>query len=559
MRWLSWAGLAAVLVLDVWLRCHTIAPTVRDRFGVAPWPVVGSQSEPLDCDEAIYAYIGKRIVAGDVMYRDLTENKPPGGYWLFALAVAIGGPNETAIRLMPVPMVLVTIALVWWIAGRLAGPLAAFVSALIYALMSTDPFLYGNGANMEHAINMFGALSLALMVRSWPREGRSSLVMAGLCVGAASLIKQVAVVPLFVFAIALMVRKARARRERLLDVAALIVGFASAWGMAISVLILQGAGRPAFEDIVRYGGALATDTPHDPKEYPFFVRWIVGNTDPNGRLPWPFGTTLGRAWWAAGSWPLWMVSVPAMAGMGLSRDDARKRLVAGWTVAAWVAVAMPQLFWQHYYLLPLPGVAITVAVSLSDACRRVAWLPVAYAGLLASAIVATAVIQVRDYLLVTPDALTEKDKGGAQWIVLREFGRELGKRTRSWKSPHLFVWGIHSPLYFYSGLDGVTPQLFTDPLMAAFSGSEHPLIRPRIERTLRDLKEKRPELIFVGEKPFPALTEFLRSEYQSSILPGLWVRRDRYREFESFPSTFTLQPPRGPRPRSSDNDPEGRP
>ena len=29
------------------------------------------------------------MLAGDVMYRDLTENKPPLGYWLYALAVAV--------------------------------------------------------------------------------------------------------------------------------------------------------------------------------------------------------------------------------------------------------------------------------------------------------------------------------------------------------------------------------------------------------------------------------------------------------------------------------------
>ena len=40
------------------------------------------------------------------MYRDLTENKPPLGYWLYALAVALGGYNELAIRLLPIPAVL---------------------------------------------------------------------------------------------------------------------------------------------------------------------------------------------------------------------------------------------------------------------------------------------------------------------------------------------------------------------------------------------------------------------------------------------------------------------
>ena len=37
------------------------------------------------------------------MYRDLTENKPPLGYWLYALGVALGGYNELAIRLLPDP------------------------------------------------------------------------------------------------------------------------------------------------------------------------------------------------------------------------------------------------------------------------------------------------------------------------------------------------------------------------------------------------------------------------------------------------------------------------
>ena len=41
------------------------------------------------------------------MYRDLTENKPPLGYWLYELTVAIklGYTDELAIRVMPIPYV----------------------------------------------------------------------------------------------------------------------------------------------------------------------------------------------------------------------------------------------------------------------------------------------------------------------------------------------------------------------------------------------------------------------------------------------------------------------
>ena len=99
-----------LLVASLWYRAHTFAPTISAVSGVNLWPAASGASEPLDCDEAAYAYIGHRLLRGDVMYRDLTENKPPLGYWLYALAVAIGGYNELAIRLLPIPAVLISIA-----------------------------------------------------------------------------------------------------------------------------------------------------------------------------------------------------------------------------------------------------------------------------------------------------------------------------------------------------------------------------------------------------------------------------------------------------------------
>jgi hypothetical protein len=120
-RW-SLVALLAVLIFDIWLRCHTVGPTLKAKLGVDLYPVTGEASEPLDCDEAIYAYIGDRIAHGAVMYRDMTENKPPGGYWAYALAVGLFGANELTVRLMPIPLVLATIALVWWVTLRLRGP-----------------------------------------------------------------------------------------------------------------------------------------------------------------------------------------------------------------------------------------------------------------------------------------------------------------------------------------------------------------------------------------------------------------------------------------------------
>ncbi|MBV8126868.1 MAG: glycosyltransferase family 39 protein, partial [Planctomycetaceae bacterium] len=205
-RW-SIVILLVLLVASLWYRAHTFAPTIAAASGLSLWPAAIGASEPLDCDEAAYAYIGHRMLRGDVMYRDLTENKPPLGYWLYALAVAIGGYNELSVRLLPIPAVLLSIALVWWIGWRLDGSLAACLAAGLFVVLSTDPYLFGNGSNMEHFMNLFSVASLALLILAWSRHRRWPIVAAGVCLGAATLVKQLAILPALVYFAALALRR----------------------------------------------------------------------------------------------------------------------------------------------------------------------------------------------------------------------------------------------------------------------------------------------------------------------------------------------------------------
>jgi hypothetical protein len=205
------------------------------------------------------------------------------------------------------------------------------------------------------------------------------------------------------------------------------------------------------------------------------------------------------------------------------------------------------LFWQHYYLLPVPGLAIAVAVFLADClvlartdrARAPVWAGAAL--MLAAAVVGTGWIQYRDYLKVSPEQLTIRYKGGQQWVTLRALGRDLARRSRVWPDPRLYVWGWQSPLFIYSGLDGVSPHFFADPLLKAFAGRDHPMINPRTDRIMRDLHARPPELIFAGDPPFPELARLLRDRYlPSHLVPttpdgrGLWVEREGYGRFETY-------------------------
>ena len=262
------------------------------------------------------------------MYRDLTENKPPLGYWLFDAAVSIGRANELTVRLMPIPLVLATIAIVWWLGLRLGGPGTAVLAAITCAVLSTDPFLYGNGNQMEQMINLFSMASLAALVLAWDRPGRSRIWVSGLFLGMAALVKQVAGVNLFLFSLILLLHKrpagdtARTVRERSVDILGMVAGFALAWGVAAAILAIEGGAQDAYNDIFHYGPALATDTPPPPNAPSFLVRWFAGNADPAGQLPWPFGKVDGLSR---------LVGVRVMAD--LARGRAGSLVAHDWTRA----------------------------------------------------------------------------------------------------------------------------------------------------------------------------------------------------------------------------------
>ena len=448
------------------------------------------------------------------------------------------------------------------------------MAAAIFVFLSTDPYLFGNGANLEHFINCFAVASLALLICGWDHASRWSLFGSGMCLGAATLVKQVAIAPLVIFVAALAWRAWTLEaglqnkiRRCLIDVASLGLGLFLVLAAAATILIAQGAGRSAAVDIFQYGRALATDTLPEPNAPLAVLRPITGNADPAGRLPWPFGTTDYLVWWGCGSWPLWLVSIPALAYLLLHpRQTLERRLVAAWTLAAWAQVTLPGLYWPHYYLLPIAGTAIAVAVSLADAAMllrhtiapaatnhlggeqssrpvsvRPRSRPWSHLGAalstvaLIAAVGATIVVQIRDYLLVPPQELTVRYKGGRQWVVLRQMGREIGRRAAIWEDPRLYVWGWQSPLHFYARLDSPTRHFFVDNLLRDQADRGHPLIAPRTEEIMAALRREPPQLIFAGYAPFRcaqsvrerALFPLAADAWPLDQKGRLWAVRDR--------------------------------
>ena len=516
------------------------------------------ESEPLDCDEAAYAYIGHRILQGDVMYRDLTENKPPLGYWIYTMAVAVGGYRELAIRLMAIPLVLATIAVVWWIAGRLGGPVAACLAAGLISCSAPTRSSSATGRIRTLHQPLRGPFPRPARRRLGPREPLVDLRGGGLP-RAAALVKQVAIVHAMVFVPALCCgrgfRSGRPRRWA----AGSSMSSSSVWdrivvAIAAAIVLAGGAGGPRTKTSSSTAGHWRP-TPC-PSRMPrrWLVRWLTGNADPRANSPGHSETPEYLVWWGSGSWPLWLASVPALAYLIFARPtDARRLLAAGWTrglgpghppgplLAALLSAADPRAWrspspspWRTQHRTWL-AVSIRVEDRPPDEPGRLVVAACSTVALLA-AIGGTLFIQARDYLGVAPEQLTIRYKGGRQWVVLRAMGRDLARRATIWDHPHLYVWGWQSPLNFYGRMDSPTRHFFVDNLLRDQADRDHPLIAPRTDEIMATLRRQPPELIFAGYAPFKALHAFLNESYLPSRLGlhddrtgiGLWIRRDVY-------------------------------
>jgi len=547
-KWLFWILPALLLV---WWRGHTFGPVVLQSTGIRLWPVVSGRSEPLDCDEAAYGYMARRQVAGAVLYKDLTEYKPPGGYWFYALAVAAGGASEMTVRLMVMPVIVLNLWLVGLMLLKIANRTAALAGMLLFLLLSTDPYVYGNGSNLEHLMNFGLTFSVLAAIESFRSSQKSRWLLAcGTAVGLAATVKQVCLLGLGPIGLYLILQM-QPMRIKIRDVALLAIGFAIPWLLAIGILAGQGALLEAWADVVEYSRALAANTPPDANAPPSFYRWLTGNADPrNGRLPWPFGRTDWLVWWGTGGWPAYILAVAAtvwsLKGKATSNRNEIRLIAFAW-LAAWAMIVLPGLYWQHYYMLLAPGAALLGGLVLGRAVEQ--WQgsgkiqqklqAAACLGLIIASLFATCGIQIKDYLLVPAEQITSKYKGGAQWVSLRLLSEEIEKRVSGWSPrPRMEMWGWQSPVLFYADLDAPSAYFFTDPLMKAFALKGHPMIEPRLRQLTADLAKNPPELILCGDEPFPALKAMIDRNYLASkLLPsapdgrGLHVRKDLYQQF----------------------------
>jgi 4-amino-4-deoxy-L-arabinose transferase-like glycosyltransferase len=461
---------------------------------------------PFERDEGEYAYSAWLMSHGGVPYRDAFLQKPPMILYTYWLAQRFSDSAVWPPRALAAVFVLLTAALIWWIARRQYGPRCAWISAWLFVPMIALPALVPLAANTEKFMNLPVTAVVALHLHGSGRRRTWIWPAAGACACLALLYKPICLpVLLFVFA---AWHAETAWQTRDWRAAAVQAAWTAAGGAAVAVAAVawfaaHGALGAMWESAVVFNQAYAASFGWSPSA---FLR--VG-----ARL---------AAWW----WPLILA-----AAWFLRKAPAR-----WWYFSALLALALLAAYKDlsgHYYLAAVPFLAIVAGRGLDDLGERLArwrirvrqpWLPAAAVLLLTAPVV--------PFAFSAPDRLVERTYTYNPFAESPLVARRLAQMTAPGDA--VLVAGSEPQVLFYAKRRSASRFVIMYPLMLP---TDH---APRYqEELLRTLREEPPETVLLSNsmhswlvdpssmpRAFLArILEVLRTEY--CVVGGFVRKGDR--------------------------------
>ena len=155
---------------------------------------VPSIAQPLGIDQSLWASAVRGLSRGQLLYQDVWEQRPPGIYLIYLAGFQLLGWTAATVAWLDVGSALLTTALLYAIARRLGGPLAAAATAAIYATLTVPSWLYKDDAFLWRSVcetfTPIGVATAALAAaRLHERPSRMVAFVAGIALGATVVLK----------------------------------------------------------------------------------------------------------------------------------------------------------------------------------------------------------------------------------------------------------------------------------------------------------------------------------------------------------------------------------
>jgi hypothetical protein len=311
--------------------------------------------QPMGPDQGLYAYVGERILHGDLAYRDAFDQKPPGIHYVYAGLRALSS-RDVVVPAADLAAAILCAALLWIVGARIASPAAGWLSAVLFLLLSDPSFARYGGVRVRAQCETFIAVLVAGAVasvlagtgggKSAGTRGTAGALGAGVLLGATFALKYNAGLYLVVVLFAMAVT----RGTRVRDIALLALGGAIVPLVLLTVFWRGGALGDLYQSTIRYNLMYSGETYASRFD---MVRYLA--------------TFPVRHALVDGLWFLGGLGCVMLLAAGFVRRAAWIPVV--WVAAACVVIAingardLPQYFVQAAPALALAaGVAVTIVV-----------------------------------------------------------------------------------------------------------------------------------------------------------------------------------------------------
>jgi hypothetical protein len=390
---------------------------------------------PFDRDEGGFSYIAWRWSQGEVPYRDAFDNKPPLLYASYRVAQAVFGTQPEGIHLFLILLGILQVALFYKIARRWFSEAGALAATVAFSLLAAEP-TYGVGS--AATAEAFVLLPVLLTVYFLP----GSAFLAGLCIGAAIMTKQTAVLYALAFGASLLVaRSDLSFRSRFAALGKYASGAFIVPALCASYFWMRGTWVDFLYAVFTYNLQHTTEV-------------ATG-----GRLADGFKGLLDNLHaLAPAEAGIWLAALAGLAVLVRSKRSERWTLLL-WSLAAVASLCVSFRFLSHYFLELAPVVALALGALVSRL-----W-PKQRRGIVISGMLLAAMYGVanRAYLWGgSPEAFSRATYQGNYFVEADRVARYIAETTQP--SDKVFIFGSEPEILFLAKRQSPTRHIFFYPL-----------------------------------------------------------------------------------------------
>jgi len=303
---------------------------------------------PLERDEGEYAYMGQLLLQGIPPYFMAYSMKLPGLSFIYAIVMGVFGQSISAIHLGLLIFNGIAVILVFLLTRYFSDEIAGVWAALVYALLSVSPSVWGTAAHATQFLAPFVLGGILLMLMAVDRKKSWMLIISGFLLGFAFLIKQHAIFFLIfsvLYYFYMTIRKTLTGKEILSGAAILMLSFAIPFLAVCGLLYFCGVFSTFWFWTFSYARQYALET--------------------------SISMAISRLAQAAsiviGPWRLiWIIAGIGLSSVLWSKKIRSKRFfIAGFSLFSFLSICPGYYFRFHYFITLLPAVAMLSGIAVS--------------------------------------------------------------------------------------------------------------------------------------------------------------------------------------------------